>query len=416
LASAQPGGVRLLLVVGGLAAYGPASMDGYIPGLPEVARQLGASTSLTQFTVTAFLLGIAGGHIVFGSASDVLGRRRPLFAGLAVYIAAGMLCAVAPTIEVLIGARFVQGVAASAGIVLSRAIIRDLYAGAEAARHLSRLILVMGLAPILAPVVGGQLLRVTSWRGIFVALAGLGLALLVGAVLTLPETLPPERRRPAELGTTFRSFGGLLRDRVFRSYALLIGFGTGTIICYIAGSPFVLQEVYGASPQLYSVIFGAIALGMVTCSQINAALVMRHSPRRLLRLGVTMNVVAGIGLVVVVLAGLGMGAVVACLALLFGSWGFVPANATALALTDHPRIAGAASALLGLAQYGVGALVAPLVGAAGKDSAWPMALAICAFGLASALAVRAVSTRTRAAAVATAGREPVSGTSSAPYR
>lgn len=365
-------------------------MDAYLPGLPELARDFGASPSAAQVTVTTYLLGLALGQLLSGPVSDVHGRRRPLVVGMAVFTVATLACSLAPSLFVLAVMRLVQGTSAAVGVAVGRAIVRDLYAGAAGARYLSRLMMVIGLAPILAPVIGGQLLRFTSWRGVFVALSVLGLALTAIGARLLPETLPRERRRAAGLGITLRTFAQLLADRRFVGFVLIVGLGGGAMIGYVAGSSFVLQDVYGASPQLYGLLFGVNALFLVAGAQVNAHLLGTRSPRSLLRVGLVMLVVAGVVLVVIVsLPQAGLATVVAPLMLQMASWSFVQANALALALTDHPAVAGTAAALLGVSQYAFGAFTAPLVGIGGSDTALPMAtvIAVCAVGAALAFEV-----------------------------
>jgi len=381
-------------VLGSVSAIGPAAMDAYLPGLPELARDFGVSPSAAQVTVTTYLLGLALGQLLSGPLSDVHGRRRPLVAGMAVFTVTTLACSLAPSLYVLAGMRLVQGTAAAVGVAVGRAIVRDLYAGAAGARYLSRLMMVIGLAPILAPIVGGQLLRFTSWRGVFVALAVLGLALTAIGARLLPETLPRERRRAAGLGITLRTFAQLLADRRFVGFVLIVGLGGGAMIAYVAGSSFVLQEVYGASPQLYGVLFGLNAVFLVAGAQVNAHLLATRSPRSLLRVGLVMLVVAGVALVVIVsLPKAGLATVMAPLMLQMASWSFVQANALALALTDHPAVAGTAAALLGVSQYAFGAFTAPLVGLGGSDTALPMALVIAACAVGAAVAFEGLASR-----------------------
>jgi len=381
-------------VLGSVSAIGPAAMDAYLPGLPELARDFGVSPSAAQVTVTTYLLGLALGQLLSGPLSDVHGRRRPLVAGMAVFTVTTLACSLAPSLYVLAGMRLVQGTAAAVGVAVGRAIVRDLYAGAAGARYLSRLMMVIGLAPILAPIVGGQLLRFTSWRGVFVALAVLGLALTAIGARLLPETLPRERRRAAGLGITLRTFAQLLADRRFVGFVLIVGLGGGAMIGYVAGSSFVLQDVYGASPQLYGVLFGLNAVFLVAGAQVNAHLLATRSPRSLLRVGLVMLVVAGVALVVIVsLPKAGLATVMAPLMLQMASWSFVQANALALALTDHPAVAGTAAALLGVSQYAFGAFTAPLVGLGGSDTALPMALVIAACAVGAAVAFEGLASR-----------------------
>jgi MFS transporter, DHA1 family, multidrug resistance protein len=387
--SASPGGLRLFLVLGLLSVVGPASMDIYLPGLPQLARDVGASPSRAQLTVTMFLVGLALGQVLAGPLSDVHGRRRPLIVGMATFTFASLACALAPNLYALAAMRLFQGTVASAGMAIGRAVVRDLYSGAAAARYLSRMMLIIGLAPILAPLLGGQILRFTSWRGLFVALALLGLALVFMSARLLPETLPVDRRRSAGLGETRRAFALLLTDRDFVGVVLVCGFGGAALIAYLAGSSFVLEDVYGVSPQLYGVFFGLSALVMVTGAQINAHLVGRISPRRLLGRGLMIMVVAAILLLIAVsFRGAGVVAMMPPLMLLMFSWGFIQSNAIALALTDHPQIVGSAAALLGVSQYALGGVVAPLVGIGGDHTALPMAVVIAGCGIAAAVALK----------------------------
>jgi DHA1 family bicyclomycin/chloramphenicol resistance-like MFS transporter len=384
------------VVLGSVSAIGPAAMDAYLPGLPELARDFGASPSAAQVTVTMYLLGLALGQLLSGPLSDIHGRRRPLVAGMAVFTVTTLACSLAPSLSVLAGMRLVQGTSAAVGVAVGRAIVRDLYAGAAGARYLSRLMIVIGLAPILAPIVGGQLLRVTSWRGVFVALSVLGLALTAVGARLLPETLPRERRRAGGLRVTLETFARLLAERRFVGFVLIVGLGGGAMIGYVAGSAFVLQDVYGASPQLYGLLFGLNAVFLVAGAQVNAHLLATRSPRSLLRVGLVMLVVAGVALVAIVsLPTASLATVVAPLMLQMASWSFVQANALALALTDHPAVAGTAAALLGVSQYAFGAFAAPLVGLGGSDTALPMALVIAACAVGAALAFEGLVSRSR---------------------
>ena len=390
-------GARMFVLLGGLTAFGPLSIDMYLPALPAIGRDLAASESVIQLTLTACLVGLALGQILAGPLSDRLGRRRLLLIGVAGYVLASLLCATAPVASVLVGFRLLQGLAGAAGIVIARAIVRDLYVGSAAARYFSRLVLIMGLAPILAPVIGAQLLRVTSWHGIFVTLAFVAALLWLGAVVGLPETLPAARRSGGGLRVTLATFRALISDARFIGYALSAGLAFGAMFAYISGSPFVLQGIYGVSPQTFSLIFGTNALGFVIASQVNGSLVGRIPPARLLVAGLITAATSGIVLLLAVLiGGLGLVAVLPPLFSLVSSIGFIVPNATALALSRRPNAAGTGSALLGVIQSGVGAVGAPLVGVAGISSALPMAGviavsaggAILAFVVTSAVAGR----------------------------
>jgi MFS transporter, DHA1 family, multidrug resistance protein len=380
------GRAQVVLILGALSAFGPLSIDMYLPGLPELGRGLDAPAWAVQLTLTACLAGLALGQILAGPLSDRFGRRGPLLVGVAAYAVASLLCALAPSIAVLVVLRFAQGIAGAAGIVIARAVVRDMHSGVAAARFFSLLMLVNGLAPILAPVIGGQVLTVTSWRGVFLVLTAIGALLFLATATGLRETLPVEMRHPGGVAETVRTFRRLLADRAFLGHALACGLSFGAMFAYIAGSPFVLQDIYGASPQLFSVMFAVNALGIVAASQLNRALLRRLEPRAVMVGALTTQALAGVALLAAVAAGTGVWPVVALLFVVVASLGLLMPNATALALADHPDVAGSASGLLGVMQFIVGAATAPLVGVAGTDTALPMAMLIAALGLGGVLA------------------------------
>jgi DHA1 family bicyclomycin/chloramphenicol resistance-like MFS transporter len=375
-------------MLGALSAFGPLSIDMYLPALPTISRDFEAGTSEVQLTLSAFFFGLALGQAIIGPLSDAFGRRRPLLIGLAAYGLASSLCAFAPSVGALVGFRFVQGFAGAAGIVVARAIVRDLHTGVAAARFMSVLMLVSGLAPILAPIIGGQLLKVGPWQGIFVVLSAFASLLLLVIARGFGETLPPERRQTDGLRGTLVAFGGLLSDRLFIGYALSCGLSLGSVFAYIAGSSFVFQEVYGVSPQTFSFIFGLNAVGLMMAGQANGWLVGRIEPLKLLTCGLIASSLAGLALLAVVLSGSrSILTIVPPLFVIITSVGFVMPNATVLALAGSPRTAGSASALLGVLQFALGAFVAPLVGIAGSGTALPMALVISTLGLAALAAL-----------------------------
>jgi MFS transporter, DHA1 family, multidrug resistance protein len=370
---------RLVLVLGALSAFGPLSIDLYLPALPRLTSDFGATAWQGQLTLTACILGLAAGQLVFGPLTDRVGRRVPLLAGLVAYFAASLACAAAGSIWVLVSLRFVQGVAGGVGIVVGRSVVRDIASGAAAARLFSILMIVIGVVPVLAPVLGGQLLRTMSWRGLFVVLAFVDVVILAATALWLHETLPPSRRRR----TRETGFGELLHDRLFVAYASVLALGFASLFSYIAGSSFVLQDIYGISPQLYGVIFGINALGIIVSSQLGRAVVGRVGAERLLLTGVAAQAVAGTVLLVFVAGGVGLGGILPCFFVTVASIGLVIPNATALAMTDYPHAAGSASALIGASQFFVGGIAAPLVGIAGRGTAVPTALLIAGFGMAA---------------------------------
>jgi DHA1 family bicyclomycin/chloramphenicol resistance-like MFS transporter len=384
----------LIVICAALSAFGPLSMDAYLPALPSLGRSLHASATAVGATLTACVIGISVGQLVLGPISDFLGRRRPLLAGLAMYAAASVLCAVAPTIWLLILFRLLQGVGGAAGIVIARALARDRYSGPSLARFIGLMLAVMNVTPILAPIVGAALLHVTSWRGIFVALAIVVGLMLVATARWLPESLAPEDRHSPGLGTTFRIFGELLADRVFTGYALAGALGFGAMFAYITASPFVLEDIHGLSPQVFSVVFAANALGLMAAARLSAQLAHRARPRALVALGLAISTAGCLGVLVAALAGGGLPLLLPSFFLVVASLGLVGPNTTALALVGHPRTAGSASALLGSSQFVTGAAVAPLVGLAGTRSAVPMAIVMAACG-ASAVLSFAFLTRER---------------------
>src|SRR5260370_1364114 len=373
--------LRLFVLLGSLTAFGPLSIDMYLPALPAIARDLAASESVVQLTLTTCLIGLALGQIVAGPLSDSLGRRRPLLVCVAAYVVVSLLCAIAPSAWFLVVLRLIQGLTGAAGIVIARAIVRDLYSGSSAARYFSRLILVMGLAPILAPVLGAQGLRFSPWRGLFLVLTIVTALLWIGAALGLPETLPAARLNAGTLAGTFNIFGQLISDTPFIVYAVAAGLAFGAMFAYIAGSPFVLQGIFHVSPQTFSLIFGMNALGFVVASQINGSLVSRIRPTRLPTAGFVAPSTAALPLLFFVSPGFGLLAVLLPLFLLASSVGFIIPNAIALALSRRPDAAGTGSALLGVIQSGVAALGAPIVGIAGTGTALPMARVIAVSGL-----------------------------------
>lgn len=374
-APSRAGYVWLVVVLGGLTALGPLSNDAYLPSWPALAADLDASASEVQLSLTACLVGLGFGQVIAGPVSDALGRRRPLIAGLVLYVVASLLCAVAPSIWALVGLRLVQGIGGATGIVIAAAIARDKYSGADAARLFSMLLLVTGLAPVLAPVGGAQVLRFTEWPGIFIAL-GLCGALMLLAAFGTRESLPAERRQTGGLAAMPRIFRGLLGDRKFLGYTLACGMAFGAMFAYIAGSPFVLQEIHGMSPQAFSGVFAVNALGLVITAQVSGRIVHKVGPARLLGVGVASSAAGGVAVLAAVLADAGLPALLAGIFVVVASVGLVMPNSMALALGDHGHVAGAAAALIGLAQHLIGAIAAPFAGVAGAASAMPMAVTI----------------------------------------
>jgi len=371
-----PGRLTLILILGSLAALGPLSIDMYLPAFPDMSRSFDASASLIQLSLTACMLGMALGQLIVGPLSDVRGRKRPLMIALLAYLLASLACAMAPTIEVLIALRFIQGAAGASGIVISRAIVRDLFEGPELTRFFAALSLVNGTAPILAPVIGGQLLRFGDWHFVFYLLAILSTLMLLAVALRLPETLPFERRVEGNLTTTLKTFGRLLTDRVFIGYAFAQAFVMGAMFAYISGSPFVLQNIYGASPQQFSFLFGLNGIGIILAAQIAGRLAGRVDSERLMRISLTVVASASILLFFALTLTEQLIFVMIPLFFIVSSVGLISTLGFTLAMQNYGATAGSASALLGLLPMLVGSLVSPLVGIMGEQSAVPMGLII----------------------------------------
>jgi MFS transporter, DHA1 family, multidrug resistance protein len=393
----------LIAVLGGLTAFGPLSMDLYLPAFPVLADELQASQAQVQLTLTADVIGLVAGQLVLGPLSDAWGRRRLLLGATVVCAVASLFCALAPSAAVLTLWRFVQGFSGGGGIVLARAVAADLTSGVAAARLFSLFMTLSSVAPIVAPVLGGILLVWTgSWPVMFHLLAAINAALALAIWFVVPESLPAEERHSGGLRQTGRAFRDLVRDRVFVGYALTVAFAYASLFGYISGSSFALQEHYGLSATQFSAVFALNAAGMIALGLLNARLVRRLPVRRLLVLGLVGSSAAAAVLVLVVTAGasLGLLAVLPPLFLVVATRGLVSSNATVLGVERGSRAAGSASAVLGACMFGGGVLVTPLVGLGPEGSPVPMALVV-AGGAVAALLATVLLTRTPAA-------EPVS--------
>lgn len=377
-AASRRTGLLVTLVLGGLTAVPPLSMDMYLPALPQVTAALHSPAATVQLTLTTCLAGMALGQMIVGPMSDKWGRRRPLLAGMVVYILATALCAVATNVELLIAFRLLQGLAGAAGIVIARAMVRDLYDGVAMARFFSTLLLISGVAPVVAPLIGAQILRFTDWRGVFVVLTAVGVALTLLVWRKLHETLPPARRHSGGLGQTLRTMRDLLADRAFSGYLLVGAFAFAALFAYISASPFVIQEIYGASPQIFSLLFGINSVGLVAVGQINGKLLVgRVSLDKVLGTGLTLIALAATALLLMSAGAFGPVGLVptaAGLFVLMSSMGLVLPSTNTLALLRTRHAAGSASALLGTSTFLLGSVASPLVGIAGERTAVPMAL------------------------------------------
>lgn len=353
----------LALVLGALTAFAPLSIDMYLPSLPSIQRELGTTAANTQLTLASFFAGLGVAQLAYGPLADRFGRKPPLYVGLVLYVLASLGCGVAPSIETLIVLRFVQASGGAAGIVIARAVVRDRYEGREVARMLSLLMLVMGAAPILAPMIGAAVLQVASFRWIFYLLAAFGALCLLLVFAFLPETLAV-RSTSIDVPTLNREIRALLRDRAFVTFTLTGAFSQAGMFAYIATSPFVFIELFRVSPQQYGWFFGANAFGLIASSQINRRLVATRRPSILLRRASFVSAAAGTLLTVLALLGSpSLPLVASSLFLFVASLGFVNPNAVALAMDAQGSRAGLASALLGSVQFAVSAVVASLASA-----------------------------------------------------
>ncbi len=363
------------LVLGLLASLGPLCIDLYLPALPEMAGELNTSTATAQLSLTAGLLGLGVGQLIFGPYSDKLGRMRPLLVSLALLLFASLWCALVPNIDQLLIARLLQGLAGAGGAVISRAIARDLYSGHELTRFFALLMLVNGLAPIVAPVLGGAMLQFMDWRGIFGVLAGIAVLLFTLASLKLSESLPAERRSQGGILAMLQSLGGLLTQRQFMGLCLTQGFVIAGMFAYIGASPFVLQQIYGLSPQMFSLCFAINGVGLIISAQISSRLSIHWGERKVLKGGLTLAAISS--LLLLLAASLHAPLVLLLVPLFFSVAviGIVGPTASSLAMQSQGDKAGSASALIGVSMFALGACSVPLTGLGGTSSV-SMALTI----------------------------------------
>ncbi|TWP36232.1 multidrug effflux MFS transporter [Leekyejoonella antrihumi] len=390
VAPTQPAPARsrrlaVLIVLGGLSAFGPLSIDMYLPSLPRITGDLSTGDTQVQLTLTGCLAGLALGQALAGPLSDTLGRRRPLLISLVGYAVASVLCAIAQSVYLLIAMRVLQGLAGAAGIVIARAVIRDLREGPALARLFAMVMMVNGIAPILAPIIGAQVLRFGSWRWVFIILTVLGVLLLAAVVAWLPESLPVGRRHAGSITHTMRTFGRLSKDRAFVGYLLSIGLSFGAMFAYISASPFVLQDMHDLSPQQFSLVFGANAVGIVGCSQLSGLLVGRVRAGTLLHLGALLQSCGGVGVLLLISRG-PLWAILGALFVSVATIGLILPNASALALAEHGAQAGTASAMLGTFQFAVGALAPVLMRIGGMSQDLGMGVVMAALALGSLVA------------------------------
>jgi DHA1 family bicyclomycin/chloramphenicol resistance-like MFS transporter len=390
----------MIILLGVMVALGPLTIDMYLPALPKIADDLAVSSSVVQLTLTGTLAGLGLGQLIIGPLSDSLGRRRPLMAGIVLHMLASLLCLFASNIAVLGVARGLQGMGAAAGMVVAIAVVGDLFAGSAAATVMSRLMLVLGVAPVVAPSLGAAVLLKASWHWVFAVLVVLAGALLVVAALALPETLPVSHRRPLRVRSIVATYADVLRDVRFVVLVLVGALGMSGLFAYIAGAAFVLQGHYGLDQQAFALVFGAGAIALIGATQFNVVLLRRFSPQTIALWALAAASLAGVIFVGLSLGHIGglLGFVLPVWAIL-GAMGLVIPNAPAVALSRHPEAAGTAAALLGAAQFGLGAAIAPLVGVLGNTE----------FALALVMTVGMVVALFALLAVGTPAAEPKGG-------
>ena len=372
--------LRIVLILGALSAFGPLAIDFYLPAFPAMAQAFGTDEKHVQTTLAAYFLGLSLGQLAYGPVADRFGRRAPLLFGITLFTLASLACAYAPNLETLVLARFVQALGGCAGMVLSRAIVSDKCDPVASAKVFSQLMLVMGLAPILAPMLGGVLVNVSGWQSIFLALSLFSAVCLLAVSLGLPESLPPDMPRQP-LSGALRQYLRLLGDRVFLGHALTGGVAIAGMFAYIAGSPFVFIKLYGVPAEHYGWLFGTNAAGFILMAQVNARLLAKRGPAFLLARAVWLYLLAGLALLcVAALRPVSLWPLLVPLFLCIASLGCIIPNASACAMSGQGARAGSASALMGCLQFSVAAGAAALVGVLHDGSAVPMALVISLCG------------------------------------
>lgn len=372
--------LQIAFLLGSLSLLGPFTIDTYLPAFPTIVEEFHTSASLVQVSLTTCLLGLALGQLIIGPMSDVQGRRKPLIIFLGLYLLSSLICAVAPNIYMLIVSRFIQGFAAAGGLVISRAVVRDLYSGRELTKFFATLMLIGNLGPIVAPIIGGAILSFANWKVVFLVLTFIGIILTVVVAFRLEETLPAEKRVPSNIKQVVMNFGSLLKDREFAGYAFTQGFTTAGIFAYVSGISFVYQNIYGVSPQVFSLLFGINGVGLIIGTQIVGRL-SKFSERTFLKSGLALSMSASILLVIAIFVHAPLVAVAIPIFLFVTSISIIGTSSFSLAMETKGHMAGSASALLGLLPFLLGSLTAPLVGIGGEHTAVPMGVIIFASSL-----------------------------------
>jgi MFS transporter, DHA1 family, multidrug resistance protein len=374
----SPRAGRLIVILGSLAALAPLAIDMYLPAFPGISAFFGVELSRVQLSLASFFVGVALGQLLYGPAADRFGRKPCFYVGLVIYLVASVYCTMAPTVEALIVARFFQAVGACSGMVVSRAVVRDLFGYRESARVFSLLMLVMGVAPILAPIAGTFLTDAFGWRSIFWVQAAFAVFCLTGVTAWLPETRGPNRA--VSLRSIVPAYLAVFKDRKFMGYALTLSTASSSMFAYITGSPFVFIEHFGITKEGYGILFGSNALGLILVSQLNARWVKTTDPDRIIGLGLAIVSVLGLGLTAAGVTDAPFWALAPMLFCYIATLGMVGPNVTAAALADQKERAGTASALMGTLQFGISALVSTAVSSIHDETALPMTavMGVCA--------------------------------------
>jgi MFS transporter, DHA1 family, multidrug resistance protein len=376
----------LVVLLGGLTAFGPMSIDMYLPSFPAIRHEFGASAQAVQLTVAIYFVGLAVGQMFYGPLADRFGRKRPLLVGLGVFLFASIGCAFATSVETLVAWRVLQALGACSGLMVPLAVVRDRFDARDSIHILSMLILVMGLAPILAPFVGGQLLVRFGWRSVFWFHAGYGALFCTAVTFLLAESLPPERRRRDSVRQVLAGYASLARDRTYMAYVFTGGLYMAGLFAYIAASPYVFIELFHVPPERYGLFFGANAIGLISASQVNGRLARNVNPLSIIRVVLPTGACAGLALLVLAATGIaGFAGILVPLFVFIACLGFVRPNTTALAMAPHGRVAGSASALLGTIQFLLGAGSATAAGALAGYGAVALGIVIAACGCISLL-------------------------------
>ncbi|MHA6487609.1 MFS transporter [Bacillus cabrialesii] len=356
--------LALAFLLGMLAILGPLNIDMYLPSFPKIADDLSASASLVQLSLTACLVGLTIGQLIVGPVSDAQGRRKPLLICIFLFALSSLFCALSPNITTLVAARFLQGFTASAGLVLSRAIVRDVFTGRELSKFFSLLMVITAVAPMVAPMTGGAILLLpfATWHTIFHVLTIIGFLLVLLIAFRLKETLPPEKRIPSSIGTSVKTMGSLLKDRSFMGYALTVGFIHGGSFAYVSGTPFVYQGIYGVSPQVFSILFGINGLAIISGSFMIGRFGGIIHEKKLLRIAVITAMIATAVLLTMTMIHGPLATLVISIFIYMITIGMVLTSTFTLAMEKQGHRAGSASALLGMLPLLLGSIVSPLVG------------------------------------------------------